>query len=160
MKSKKIKHQYKSNTRKPKSKGGMKMKDGQNGMDEFTDDQLAKALLRIEDTLGRALLPFVLLGDTAKGVMAERLYGNKVELGVETKHLTKEVYSTFNFYEPDRKEHDWGWSFDIDGVPVNIRFITKRYPYFKNKDIRFYRSGEYMLPNPFDEYWKVRGLIK
>lgn len=139
---------------------------GTNGQKtKLTDDQLSEALFKIEDVLGRMLVTFCLLGETARSLRdsprgGEGLKGDKIEIGVEKKYLTKEALSTFDVYEPDKEKTETGWKLTYNGVPVEIKVITQKYSFFKHPDFRFYRAGEYLLPNPFKEYWKIRGIVR
>ena len=131
------------------------------GSKEFTHEQLDKALFNVEDIFGRAMCPFLLLGQTAKDVVEELyLSGNHVEVGVEERYLTKGVRSTLKTYIKNIEFKDEGFVYEVEGVPVKVKFIKKRYPFFKYPDSYFYLAGDYKLPNPFESYWKARFLIR
>ena len=141
----------------------VKMKEtGPNGL---TDDQLSEALFKIEDTFQRMLCPFFLLGETAQSIRdsyvgSEKLTGRKIEIGVQRKYLTKEALITLDSYETGKEKTGFGFKLLFKDIPIEVRIIERKYSFLKNLDKRFYRTSEYLLPNPFEAYWKVRGIIR
>jgi hypothetical protein len=129
---------------------------------KFSVDELNKALLDIEDKLQRCLLPFVVLDTTAEDIYHERLLGgDKVVVGVEKKHLTKEAIGTLKTLLRDLvPDPIRSFSYKVDKVPVYIKVINRKYSFLKHKDFKFYYGSEYKVPNPFAQYWKVRGLVR
>lgn len=122
-----------------------------------------KALYDIDDILGRSLLPYVVLDVTAKSLRETepgQLSGDGIYLGIETKYLSKESMNTLKLYFDDSKLTETGIEYEFNGVPIHVIFITQTYAFLKNPDFRWYMAGEYMMPNPFDEYWQVRGDLK
>lgn len=134
----------------------------------FNPLDVDEALRWVDDTFKRMLCPYVLLGQTARDIVdapptvdGGHLTSNEVEVGVEKKNLTKEVLSTLKVLIPDIElGKDGNYRFEYSGVPVLIRVIEKKYKYLKTTDIKFYLADEYRIPNPFEDYWKARGLIK
>ncbi len=132
-------------------------------------EQLDLALRDIEDLLQRALCPFILLGQTAKDIVdGTGLTGKRIDIGVERKHMTKQVRGTLEFYLKD-KVKDVGKSFDYEpsGVPkyktmprIYVKVIERKWKFLKNKDFKFYMNSEYQIPNPFKNYWKAKGLVR
>lgn len=127
-----------------------------------------EALRWVDDTFKRMLCPYVLLGQTARDIVdapptvdGGHLTTKSVEVGVKKKNLTKEVLSTLHTLLPEIKlGEDGNYRFKHNGVPILIRVINKDYSFLKTTDIKFYLADEYRIPNPFDKYWKARGLIK
>lgn len=139
---------------------------GENGA---SSDQLDMALRDIEDILGRALCPFVLLGQTARDIVdGKQLTGNKITVGVESKHLTKEAVGTLKVYlKKDMPTTLKSFDYEPSGVPkykimprVYVKVIKKRWKFLKNKDYKFHLNTEYLVPNPFKNYWKAKGLVR
>lgn len=134
------------------------------GQPLFNDTELMRALYDVQDILERALCPFVLLQDTAQSIK-ERGYlaGDGVYVGVQKKHVTKQVLSTIKFYLDHSKRgteiREDGFDYEVNGVPVHVKFITRKYKFLENLDFRFYMANEYRIPNPWDEYYRVRNLV-
>ena len=126
---------------------------------KLSENVLHKALLHVEDLMGRILTPFILLGDTAKGVKKESLAGlDKIQVGVMEKELIESNLRTLETLVGDIRT-DYGFGYVVGGVPVEIHIIKKNIPIFENPDHAFYRAGEYAIPNPIEEYSKARWLI-
>ena len=129
----------------------------------FKSIDLMRALYDIQDILERALCPFILLGDTARSIQdKEQLEGDGIYIGVIKKNVTKEAMSTMKFYLEHSKQVDFtdnGFTYEWNGVPINVTFIKKHYEFFDRPDFRFYMASEYSIPNPLDAYWKVRHFI-
>lgn len=126
----------------------------------FKPDELNRALLDIDDMMGRAMANYLVLGETAKNIKEEKqIQGDKIEVGLEERYLTREVKSLFNTYQGVEMT-DKGFSYLFGEVPIEVKFITRRYKFFKNPDSKFYLAGEYRIPNPFENYWKSRFLVR
>lgn len=138
----------------------------------FTSEQLDNALYNATDILGRCLLKYILLGDTARDVKAgpETLHqSNCILIGVEKKQLVPEVMSNLRTFANNR-DLNYGMEDYVEtpdlitwkhmGVPIRIQVIHNRYKFLDHPDTKFYRLEEYLIPNPFDSYWKARFLIK
>ena len=127
----------------------------------FKDDDLAFALFDVEDLLNMAFAEFILLDITAKSLCnGETLSGDKIVLGVEKKNVTPGVLSTIRTERPDLDIQDNGFQYFFKGIRIIVKFIRNRYDFFKYPDKRFYRTEEYNVPNPFDEYWYNRFYVK
>jgi len=127
-------------------------------------DELDAALAIAEDLLFRAQIPFIVLGETLLGVLEERLTGDKIELGIHKRYLTG---STKSMLEIISKMFDHEFQVGEDkiilkykDVPIEIKIIGRKYDCLENPDTRFYKVTEYLIPNPIDDYLKIRGLIK
>ena len=141
---------------------------GESG-NRFNKDQLDMSLRDVEDVMGRALLTFVILGDTARDIVNETgLTGNKITVGVERKYLTKEALSTLKFYLKDTlPDPIKDFVYEPSGHPkyktmpkVFVKIIERRWKFLKAKDYKFYMATQYNIPNPFESYWKSRHLIR
>ena len=51
-------------------------------------------------------------------------------------------------------------SLELEGVPVEVKIIKRKYTFFKNPDIVIYGPEEYQLPNPMGVYQKSRYLVR
>ena len=132
------------------------------------DTELGAALRWWEDLAGRALLPFCLLGMTARRVKDDKkLWGHGIDIGVEKKHFTNQVKGTINNY----RAYAYGKAseleslpktgdivkFEYEGIPINVYIVGKddwRHKYLENQDFAYYMADNFKIPNPFEEYWK------
>lgn len=130
---------------------------------KFNENQLRLALYDVQDILERALVPFILLNETAASIRKNMvLTGDKISIGVESKYLTKTARNTIEFYLRKSKNvimTDKGFTYNFNNVPIEVAYIAREYPFFKNLDFRFYMANEYKVPNPWLEYWNERDKV-
>ncbi len=127
----------------------------------LTHDQLHDALFFAQDILERSSIPFMVLGETAKCIIDNELpnlTGDKVEVGVTKRHLTRSCLETLKSLVKCTVDNDI--KFDYHGVPVEVKVIEGNYSYFTNPDVRYYHVTEFKTPNPFPEYWENRDNIQ
>lgn len=114
-----------------------------------------KALRKAEELLDKGVMPWILLGQTAKQVREGSLHDiQKIEIGILRKDLgefTENMLKTFGGKEWQK--------FEAEGVPIEIRIIEKKYGFFNYPDKVWYYGTQFLTPNPFDKYWKMRNLI-
>lgn len=125
------------------------------------------ALYDIQDILERAQCPYVLLKDTARSIVDKmKLEGDGIYIGVMKKDVNRMALSTIKFYlsgvrDPRTTEvREDGFDYVWNGVPVYVKFIERKYNFFKNPDFAWYMANNYSIPNPFENYWKARFIIK
>jgi hypothetical protein len=136
-----------------------KSKNGKSGV-TFSKDQLDKALYDFEDLMERCLCPFILLGKTARNIVDGKwLGGDKIEVGVERKYLTREALSTLKTFLK-KKNLLKGFTYKAGEVPVKVKVINRKYKFFKNKQSKFYMGGMFLVANPFEPYWKSRNIVR
>jgi hypothetical protein len=135
--------------------------DGGNGS-RLSDIALEKALLDVEDLLQRCLMPFFLLGETARSIKDDGVIsGTGIDVGVKKSSLIPEAMSTLHtFTLGDFYEDDDIIKYVSHGIEVRIKKIGRNYKFLENLDKVFYKAGDYSIPNPFDIYWKSRHLLK
>lgn len=126
-------------------------------------EDISEALFFIDDVLDRAQCPYMVLGDVSRaifdyGVSAD-VSSDKVVVGVRRACLTPEVLSVVRQYGNPKEETDKLFTFEHGGVEVQLKVIDKDYEFVKHPDSRMYRVHTFHVPNPFNAYWKVRGLI-
>lgn len=152
-----------------KTKNGQNMKQSRTrdiervSIPSYSHEQLRTALFHVQDTMERCLVPFVLLGNTAKHVVSdeEELTGDtEVTIGVKKEELTREVMMTLRTLIPELSTSEHQLSYSHNNVPVVIEIIHRDYQFLKHPDRKFYFISEFLLPNPFDKYWMARNLIK
>lgn len=131
---------------------------------QFREEDLNTELLNVDDIMGRTMVQYFLLGETAKSIKeGGPLRGDKIEIGTLARRVTPEVISVLNQYVNDANmylDSDGFTYISATGVPVECKFIHNDYPFFENPDFEFYYATEYNLPNPFDRYWNMRGIIQ
>ena len=129
---------------------------------EFSVDELNKALFDFEDLMERCLTPFYVMGDSGMGIKEGFLLrGDKVEVGVKASELTDMVLSTIETYKVVKLDKEQKkWTYYVDEVPVEVTIIHRDYNFFKHPESKFYWGGNYLLPNPYDKYYKSRFIIK
>ena len=140
------------------------MENSQNGQPTFklSVSQMDKALRDVHDLFERCLIPtnWLLLGETARDIKEGfDLRSDKITVGVSQKYLTEYVMSTLKYYVKDEFT-DKGFTYVVDGVPIEVKFIKRKYQWFTNPDFRFHMGDTFFLPNPFDKYWKARFIVQ
>ena len=122
---------------------------------------LDRVLDFVEDSLTRSSMPFVLLGQTLKSICdKDRLEGDKIELGVQKKHLADSSVSILKSLIPGIEIGDDKMTFTHEGVEVEIRIIKKKYGFLKYPNVLFYKVAEYQIPNPLESYWKIHQIVR
>lgn len=120
------------------------------------------ALYFVEDVMGRAMIPFVLLGDVARSVVdnLDQEVNQPIEIGVLKKHYTEYAKSTLPMFLPfDTEYGDKKITFIHQGTPVTIRIIHRKFKVLDNPDRVFYRLTHFGIPNPFEKYWGMRRIV-
>lgn len=121
------------------------------------------ALYFLEDVMGRAMIPFVLLGDVARSVVdnLDQEVHAPIEIGIQKRHLTKYALNTLPmFLPPDTEYGDKQINFTWDETPVIVKIIHRDFEVLSNPDQVFYRITHFNIPNPFERYWKQRNFIQ
>lgn len=138
----------------------------------YTPSQLEEALYHATDIAGRALLPFMLLGETAHDIKYYQAFKENhvgIEIGANKRYLTAEALSTLrtisrgqdlnlgmqNFIEDEK-----GFNWTYHKTPIRLKIIKWNYSFLQNPDFVWYKAEEYHVPNPFNTYWKARHLVQ
>lgn len=131
---------------------------------QFTQEQLREALFHVQDVFERCICQFFVLGDTARHIYKneEPFVGDEdIHVGVRKASLTKEVMGMMRSYIPDLFETEAQLSYiHNNGVPVVIDVIHCEYEVLKNPDTRYYYISEFLLPNPWTQYWNQHDYLK
>ena len=130
---------------------------------KFSHEELNKALLDIEDLMARAFVDFFPLHETAECIKRQKpLTGDAVYVGATIKHMrtrfAAETISAFIGKGVEDVQHDF--EYNVGEVPVRVKVITRNYGFYKYPDRTIYEYGDYLLPNPFETYWKARFLVR
>jgi hypothetical protein len=130
----------------------------------FTDEQLRKALFGFQDLMERFNCPFYPLRHTAKQVREESELQGELYFGVKKNEWTEGVQRTFKavmeLQRIDYKREGNKYEFELNGVPIHFQIIQRNYKFFRNPEVRFFGVGEFLIPNPLDNYLKAQYLIK
>ena len=105
----------------------------------------------------------ILLGDAAKQIHdnPDRFFDlklNKIEWCIPMRNNTPEIQSLFKTWGMTPNER--GYEYSFEGIPIYIRLIKRHYAFFDKPDMGYYKVDEFMLPNPWSDYWKIRNLIR
>jgi hypothetical protein len=133
----------------------------------FTAWDMMLAINDVSDMCERCMFSFYMLGDLAKAVHDKKdsLLTDKIEVGIPEREMTverKSLFKTWGFEETDfgfRYYFSPPTKWDIK-IPVEIHIIKNKYKYFDNPDRGFFGTNDFLIPNKFEEYWKVRGVIR
>ena len=128
---------------------------------KFTRTQMDFALLETFDLMQRVLLDnkFVIVGEAAKCIRERKwLDCDGIDVVIEKSHVIPEVISTLKDWAT-KDITDKGFEWDVNGVPVRVKFIEGKYDYFKFADMRVYGPEQYKIPNQWDKYWAERSQI-
>ena len=126
----------------------------------FTNSETA--LHYLEDKFERAMIPFVLLKNTAKNAVQNMNFDqdDPVEVGVVRKDYTESGRSILKMLLPEAEFGEDDIKLEHEGAPVHIKIINRNYKVFSNPDTVFYGVTEFRVPNPFKDYWKMRHLVR
>ncbi len=147
---------------KSKKKNEIKIPE-EAALPQFTHEQLREALFHVQDVLERCLCPFFVLGNTARHMVKneEEFTGDEeIHIGIQKASLTKEVISMMESYIPELEKTNVQYSYFHNGVPVIIDIIQGEYAVLKNPDRRFYYISDFLVPNPWSQYWQQHEFIK
>jgi hypothetical protein len=105
---------------------------------------------------------YVLFGEVGKQVNdgLVSLEAECIEVGMKETSFNTYMRDTMRTYYKDAVIEDDKITLTVDEVPVIIHRVKRDYAFMKNPDKKFFMAETFSLPNPFNEYWKVRGLIK
>lgn len=129
---------------------------------------IGMAIRDIYDMSERTMIKFIMLGEFAKAIRErkENVVLPFIEIGMFEKNNTAEIKSLFlNTWKFTKTEYGYTYFFTPPikwdrHIPVKIRVLKKVYKCLQHPDFGFYGVDEFLIPNPFDEYWKIRGILK
>jgi len=133
-----------------------------NGLIGKTDYDFSRALLELENLMDGASIKFILIGEIAKrlkeGLKLDGL--EKIEVAVPKLQLSEYAISALKNLAILRKiGEDWQHPV-LNGIPIEIKIIERKYKFFKYPDRVVHWGGYFNIPNPMNVYWKTRFLIK
>lgn len=124
-----------------------------------TEADCVGALGQLEDLLDRALLvpsDWCVLGEAAKKLRNhENFEGlDKIEVAIPERKMNKFVEGVFKTIAGE----NWAEQ-EYRGIPLKIKIIKGKFKFFDHIDLQPLVGASYGIPNPFNEYWKVRGIV-
>jgi len=134
-----------------------------NSKEVFQTDKLMDALLTLQEYMERAMMPFIVLGDVAsqlRGYSDIQLEAGGIEVCIKPKDMHESYISILHTVLPQNTLWEDGKiTYKHGEVPVTIKVVKKRYKCLEHPDSTFYMTSEFLLPNPFHAYEKVKGFI-
>lgn len=136
------------------------------GLTNWGVEDMASAIRDIADMSEKTMIRFIILGDLARAIRDHdgNYVGEKVQIGFPASHLTPEIKSLFKTWKFEETKYGYKYFYtppikwDI-AIPVEIYIFKKHYKFFENPDLGWYRVDDFLIPNPFEKYWKARYLI-
>jgi hypothetical protein len=122
--------------------------------------EIRDALRWIADILEGSQIQFVILGELVKQMVKEEpINVEKIEIGIKKNAWNETTRHLFNTFLPGECLKDTNLTAD-NGVPIELKIITRNYEFLKNPDFVYFWVDQYMIPNPWEKYYKARYLIK
>lgn len=134
----------------------------------YGGEHIVKALNDAFDRLYEsAALRAILLGDIAKACRESKPFPQveQIEFALPQSALTYEVKSLFTTWNFRKTKFGYEYEFSIPlqwdiKVPVKIYVYKEKYRFFEVPDRVWAGVDGAFVPNPFDEYWKMRNKIQ
>ena len=145
-----------------------KKANGETGQEPelFSALLLDDALRHADDVFDRANINFFLAGETAIQVMD----GKKLDLLPEISlglrmtdwgEIQQRLFlTTMEYLEEDWKKTKDGFEFAKGAVPIRVKVMKKHNKFFNNLDNVFYDFTQFLVPNQFKTYRKMRNLMR
>ena len=101
-----------------------------------------------------------------RGEIKEKMKGDGIYVGIKRSEWTHQRQSMLRTLEKSLHykvtEHDKGFVVEDDrgGPPIYATVFKRTYKFFKNPDITFWGVTEFLMPNPFEDYWKARNFVQ
>lgn len=129
--------------------------------EKFTQEELIESLDSVRQLFERCMLEdnFILLGNTAKAVKDNLPLPNELEVGIEQRYVSRQVINVFKEFATQNVGES-GFTYKKNKIPIKVKFIKKKYNFFKYPDKQLYGYDNYLIPNPFDKYYQSRFLVK
>ena len=123
----------------------------------FKPFDLHKALMDLEDLMESLLCPFILTGETAKCVKeGTEIKTDKITAVVKSPEVTK---FRLGMFRTKGEVTEDGLKYTVGEIPIEVKFLSKKFNFLERPDTKIYKAGIYSLPNPWENYWKARFLV-
>ena len=135
-------------------------KTGRKIKPKFTWEQLEAALFFAFDLFDDAQCEFFPMGKTALQMYDSQtkevsLEGDKITLGVRKKDLAESTIEMLKISSPSIDIQDRKIIIEHEGVPIEIKIISKHYRVLDNLDSIDYAYETFLIPNPFDAFKRM-----
>jgi hypothetical protein len=120
-------------------------------------DELLKALYWIWDVFDRCNVPFFLVNQTAKDVIAQRdLTGNKIEVGIRRNEWVSGGKRLIDAFATPTSETDNGATYQFEGVPIFL-YVYDTSDCIEQTDMVRYKYEQFKVPNPYSKFIEIYG---
>lgn len=133
---------------------------------------ISKAIQYGENLLESASLPVVMGGDVAEQIVNhKKLNAKEIEFLVKKSDLSEYAISTLNSAmhklhketpeKVDRNKLDKRWKDGVmhEGILIKFNIVKQDKGFLKRPDQAYFWGGMIKVPNPFEKYWRMRGLV-
>jgi len=131
---------------------------------------LDEALRKAEELMMRALLPILVLDETADSVWnGKPLYGDRITIGIFGKNDTPQFRTALEYACKGYRKTKTGYLVyhrleknQQIKIPIRIKVIRKKYPFLDSHslDSKLFGYEYYYLPNPYEDYVNFQGKIE
>jgi len=123
----------------------------------YEPQQLLNALYWIWDVFDRCNVPFFLVNQTAKDVIAQRdLTGNKIEVGIKQTEWISGGRRLLDAFATPLSETEDSATYQFEGIPV-ILHVYKPSECIEQTDMVRYRYEQFKVPNPYSKFVEIYG---
>lgn len=130
---------------------------------KFTEEELAFALRHFEELATDAMISFFPRLETAVAVKEQRpLTGEAIYVAIFLKDARTRYSAEVISAGTGKTQEDILDDFEylVGEVPVKVQVIKRNYQFYRYPNQIIYNYGNYLLPNPWDIYWKSRFLVR
>jgi hypothetical protein len=123
---------------------------------KYTWEQLEEALFNVYDLMQDAQLDFFPMNKTAIQ-MHDNAYleGDKLVFGVRKQDLAESTIEMLKISNPSIDLQPKKIILKHNGIPIEIRIITKHYRVLDNLDTIDYAYETFLMPNPFEAFKRM-----
>jgi hypothetical protein len=130
--------------------------DFYNIKNQFTHNQLIKALYWIWDAFERASIPFFLTGNTMNNVAENKLLdGYAIECGVRLLDWKSSARYIFDTFATPISEEGNIVIYKYEGVPIILKIYKEDDPCIVSTDTKMYFAEAFKVPNPINRFKEV-----
>lgn len=123
---------------------------------KFTSEQLEEALFAVFDMMADAQLEFFPMNQTAVQIHENKwLEGDKLIFGVKKRDLAESTIEMLKIANPSIDLQPKKIIMVHNGIPIEIRIITKHYRVLDNLDTVDYAYETFLMPNPFEAFKRM-----
>jgi len=136
-------------------------------------EKLNTALREAFDLFESCAIECMPIKETGKAIRDGRLLsGDRISIGLQKKYLSYSTMSTLINYMRDKCERGNSDTFTFDpddqrlisfeheGVPIDIHIIEKKWKFLHSPEAVMYNFDYFILPNPYEAYYKSRFLFR